>query len=34
MGTVKGLDFKKALFAIWLGKKPADSGLKDGMLGK
>jgi hypothetical protein len=31
-GTVKGLDFKKALFAIWLGKKPADSGLKKGML--
>lgn len=34
MGTIEGLNFKKALFAIWLGKKPADSGLKDGMLGK
>ncbi len=32
-GTVKGLDFKKALFAIWLGDKPADSGLKKKMLG-
>ena len=33
-GTVEGLDFKKALFAIWLGEKPADSGLKKGMCGK
>jgi len=33
-GTVKGIDFKKALFAIWLGEKPADSGLKKKMLGK
>ncbi len=33
-GTVPGLDFKKALFGIWLGEKPADSGLKAGMLGK
>jgi hypothetical protein len=33
-GTVKGLAFKKALFAIWLGDKPADSGLKKGMLGE
>ena len=33
-GTIKGLDFKKALFAIWLGDDPADSGLKEGMLGK
>lgn len=33
-GTIKGLDFKKALFSIWLGGKPADSGLKEGMLGK
>ena len=23
-GTIKGLDFKKAVFAIWLGEKPAD----------
>ncbi|TLD43642.1 MAG: hypothetical protein JETT_0073 [Candidatus Jettenia ecosi] len=34
MGTISGLDFKKALFAIWLGEKPADNSLKQGMLGK
>lgn len=34
MGTIKGLEFKKALFGIWLGKKPADSSLKKGMLNK
>lgn len=34
MGTIRGLDFKKALFAIWLGDKPADNSLKQGMLGK
>jgi hypothetical protein len=33
-GTIDGLDFKKALFGIWLGDKPADDDLKDGMLGK
>lgn len=32
-GSVAGLEFKKALFAIWLGKKPADKDLKSGMLG-
>ena len=32
--TVQGLDFKKALFGIWLGVKPADKDLKAGMLGK
>ena len=32
--TTKGLDFKKILFGIWLGNKPADKGLKDLMLGK
>ncbi len=30
--TVTGLDFKKALFGIWLGAKPVDGGLKKGML--
>lgn len=30
----EGLDFKKAVFGIWLGKEPADSDLKDGMLGE
>jgi len=34
LGTIKGLDFKKALFAIWLGKEPVDDDLKEGMLGK
>ena len=33
-GTIDGHDFKKALFGIWLGSKPADSDLKEGMLGK
>lgn len=33
-GSVEGLEFKKALFGIWLGKKPADKNLKKGMLGK
>lgn len=33
-GSVEGLEFKKALFAIWLGKEPADDDLKEGMLGK
>lgn len=34
MGTISGLDFKKALYAIWLGEKPVDNSLKQGMLGK
>lgn len=33
-GTVTGLDFKKALFGIWLSDKPADDDLKKAMLGK
>ena len=33
-GTVDGgLEFKQAVFGIWLGDKPADKGLKAGMLG-
>jgi len=32
--TVEGKDFADALFRNWLGKEPADEGLKDGMLGK
>jgi hypothetical protein len=31
---IGGMDFKKAVFAIWLGIDPADSDLKDGMLGQ
>lgn len=34
LGTQKGLEFKKALWAIWLGSNPADAGLKNAMLGK
>ncbi|MGB0368446.1 MAG: chalcone isomerase family protein, partial [Flavobacteriales bacterium] len=33
-GTIEGMDFKKALFGIWLGEKPADGDLKEAMLGK
>lgn len=31
--TIAGLDFKKALFGIWLGSDPVDSDLKKGLLG-
>ena len=34
LGTIPGLNFKKALFGIWLGNGPADDKLKKGMLGK
>jgi hypothetical protein len=30
--TIKGLDFKKALFGIWLGEEPADDDLKEDLL--
>jgi hypothetical protein len=33
-GTIQGFDFKKAVFGIWLGEKPADAKLKKGMLGQ
>ncbi|MBI4775271.1 MAG: chalcone isomerase family protein [Deltaproteobacteria bacterium] len=33
LGNIEGFDFKKAVFSIWLGEKPADSSLKKGMLG-
>ncbi|WP_298320773.1 chalcone isomerase family protein [uncultured Aquimarina sp.] len=32
-GYVEGLDFKKALFNIWIGDNPADKDLKNEMLG-
>lgn len=32
--TIPGKDFADALFAVWLGAQPADSGLKQGLLGK
>ncbi|WP_092541085.1 chalcone isomerase family protein [Zunongwangia mangrovi] len=31
-GTIKGMAFKKALFGIWLSKKPAEDDLKEAML--
>ena len=31
--TIEGLDFKSALFAIWLGKKPVQKKLKSALLG-
>ncbi len=33
-GTIKGEDFAKSLFSIWLGPKPPNGGLKKGLLGK
>lgn len=33
-GVIEGADFMRALWAVWLGEKPADGGLKKGMLGK
>ena len=33
IGVIEGMDFKKALFGIWLGEDPADDDLKDAMLG-
>ena len=32
--TIPGIDFKKALFGIWLCNQPADEDLKTAMLGK
>lgn len=34
LGTIPGLEFKKALFGIWLGDNPADDKLKKGMLNR
>lgn len=33
LATTEGVDFKKALFGIWLGANPVDSGLKTAILG-
>jgi hypothetical protein len=33
-GQIKGLEFKKAFFGIWLSENPVDKGLKDDLLGK
>ncbi len=32
-GVIAGEDFNRALMNIWLGEEPADSGLKDALLG-
>ena len=33
-GIIEGKDFMEALFRIWFGEKPADAGLKKGLLGQ
>ncbi len=33
-GTIEGEDFMQALLRVWLGDKPADKGLRKGMLGQ
>lgn len=33
LGTVPGADFAAAIFSIWLGERPLDSGLKTALLG-
>jgi hypothetical protein len=32
-GTVQGADFQRALLRVWLGNKPADTDLKQALLG-
>jgi hypothetical protein len=32
-GTIPGADFMRALWGVWLGPKPVDESLKQGMLG-
>lgn len=34
VSVIQGLDFKKALYGIWLGPKPVEKDLKEKMLGK
>lgn len=34
IGTMENIEFKKALFSIWLGSDCVDSTLKEGLLGK
>ena len=33
-GIIPGVEFKKAMFGIWLSDRPADTGLRTAMLGK
>ena len=32
-GTISGLDFKKAVFGIWISDTPVDEDLKTGLMG-
>jgi hypothetical protein len=34
VGTIPGADFGRAVFSLWLGPEPPNSGLKDGLLGR
>ena len=34
IATMTGLDFKQALFAIWLGRNPVQESLRESLLGK
>lgn len=34
LGTIEGLAFKKALYAVWIGPKPVQDSLKKAMLGQ
>jgi hypothetical protein len=34
MGIIEGADFGRAMFAIWLGSRPPNGGLKSGLLGR
>ncbi len=34
LGTVKGNDFSKAFFSIWIGRSPIDKKFRDRLLGK
>jgi hypothetical protein len=34
VGSIPGADFGRALFSLWLGPQPPNSGLKDGLLGR
>ena len=33
LGTIKGVEFANAVFAIWLGENPIDKGFRDRLLG-
>lgn len=33
-GTIEGAELRKALLSVWLGKKPPNKGLQEGILGR